>query len=71
MWSYATSTTMRRGGRWLRLRPRAPGVIVERARAVGLEERDELTPLRRREARADADVLEGAAVVEEAEQQRA
>ncbi len=48
-----------------------PRVIGERVLAIGREEFCELPPLLVREARADADVLQRAGVVEKAEQQRA
>src|SRR5262245_25530481 len=45
-------------------------MILKRVFPVGLEKLDELLSLRRREARAHADVLQAPCVVEEAEQQR-
>src|SRR5207249_4715967 len=52
------------------LRPCPPGMTVERVIAVGGEERHELTPLRRREAGADTDMLQVLLVVVQTEQQR-
>ena len=51
--------------------PCLPGMIGEVVGAVGREEPDQLLPLRGGEAAADADVLQRAGVVVEAEQERA
>ena len=53
------------------LRPRFPRMIGERVLAIGREKLHELAALLCGEARADADVLQRAGIVEETEQQRA
>ena len=53
------------------LRPVLPGMSGERVLAIRREEFRELPALLLREARADADVLQRARIVEKAEQQRA
>jgi hypothetical protein len=51
------------------LRPTFPGVSLERVRAVWREKLDQLAPLLVGEAGANADMLQRAGVVEEAEQE--
>src|SRR5882724_546800 len=53
------------------LGPLLPRVIGERILTIGREKFHELSSLRVREARADADMLQRAGIVEEPEQQRA
>ena len=55
----------------LRLRPVAPRVSFERVLTIGSEKLYQLLPFCVGEARADSDVLEIAAVVVQAEQERA